>query len=594
MSTRKDTEWLINKSKSLFGDILDYSESIYIDAKTKIQFRCKKHNYLFIQTSNNHFKSKQPCNLCLNESRRESFSDGLDVFKNKINDLYGEKFDFDKAIYINQRTPITLICKKHNKLIIKEPQVFLRGHGCDQCNKEEIHNKLSIITLNEINVFVKKLNGKCHSNEYINNESKLKFECEAGHIFENSWSGVKNLLRWCPKCNSNKLIGESLTRLILEHLLQIKLPSMYIKEMEGLQLDGYCEKHKIAFEYQGYQHFTRRSHFHKDEKRYDEQLKRDLYKKELCVKNGITLIEIIEFKSISSGRIELFVNQVKERLDELKLNYNQNPFDLDFIELYRGRKSGLYERAKRIVEEQKGKLQQFIGSESKHTFICREGHEIKNRTLGVIINTNASCSFCDSEEKFKKLKEIIESRGGEFLEKKLKSKGLTEKYKWVCDKGHFLESKGQYLYNGFWCKICQNENKKVNLRSEDVFQFKIDVSSGKYYQNELPSKYGIGATTYRRIIKDLKLEPKYLPQDRKAQKKRTKGKLFQIDPKTFNIIKVFDSLEDVKNDESGLFKPEGIGQQMKKYKKAYGYYWSRENDYNETIMIIKLNNSDCK
>ncbi len=571
--------------------MLDYSECVYIDAKTKIQFRCKKHDNLFFQTSNNHFKSKQPCNLCLNESKRETFSDGLNIFKNKIKDLYGEKFDFDRALYINQRTPISLICKKHNKLIIKEPQVFLRGHGCDQCNKEEIHKKLSIITLTEINLFVKKLNGKCHSKQYINNESKLKFECEAGHIFENSWSGVKNLLRWCPKCNSNKLIGESLTRLILEHLLQIKLPSMYIKEMEGLQLDGYCEKYKIAFEYQGYQHFTKSSHFHKEENKYENQLKRDLYKKELCLKNKITLVEIVEFKSISSSRIELFVNQVKVKLDELKLNYCHNPFELDLIELYKGRKSGLYERAKKIVEEKKGKLQQFIGSESKHSFTCIEGHEINNRTLGVIINTNASCPFCDSEKKFKTLKEIIKSRGGELLSTKLKPKGLSEKYKWVCDKGHHLESKGQYLYNGFWCKDCQNENKKVNLKSEDIFQFKIDVSSGKYYQNELPAKYGIGASVYRRIIKELQLEPKYLPQDRKAQKKRTKGKVFQIDPKTLEIIKVFESLEEVKNDESGIFKPESIGQQMKKHKKSYGYYWSREDDINETIKAIKINNS---
>jgi hypothetical protein len=30
---------------------------------------------------------------------------------------------------------------------------------------------------------------------------------------------------------------------------------------------------------------------------------------------------------------------------------------------------------------------------------------------------------------------------------------------------------------------------------------------------------------------------------------------------------------------------------MKKYKLAYGYYWCRENDYEETVRFIKNNNT---
>ena len=52
--------------------------------------------------------------------------------------------------------------------------------------------------------------------------------------------------------------------------------------------------------------------------------------------------------------------------------------------------------------------------------------------------------------------------------------------------------------------------------------------------------------------------------------------------------------ESVKYDESGLYKPEGIRQQMKKHKKAYGYYWSREEDIEETIRLIKINTTNSK
>lgn len=594
MSEKRNTKWIIEQSKLLFGDNFDYSATEYRDAKTKIKFRCKKHDYSFEQTSNNHLNSKNPCKLCLQEARRTEFSDSINTFKNKILAIYGNLFDFDNAIYVNQRTPISLKCVKHNKVITKEPQVFLKGHGCDLCAKEESSENLSRQTLNEINRFVDKLNGKCLSKIYFNNEAKLDFECNAGHKFQKSWSAVKNSLRWCPKCSPNKLIGETLARLILEHLLQLKLPSIYIKEMEGLQLDGYNSKNSIAFEYQGYQHYTENSHFHTDESRYNSQIERDNYKKQLCKKNKITLIEIFEFKTIRAGRIQLFVDQVKRTLNELNLSYNHEPFQLDLVELYRGKKSELYEQAKIIVEKNNGSIQEFIGAESKHTYTCSKGHKTTNRVLSVIIKSNASCATCEASSKYKALKDIIESKGGKLIDKKLKPKGYSESYTWICNNGHKRISKGQYLYAGFWCVECQKKSKKKQLNLNQLTEFKKDVVSGNFYQKDIPKKYCISDGVYRRLISELGLKPKYIPQNRKSQKKITKGKLFQIDPKNYKVLKEFESLESVKYDESGLYKPEGIRQQMKKYKKAYGYYWSREIDLEETIKLIKKNTTNNK
>ena len=594
MSNKRNIEWLIAESKLCFGDGFDYSPSIYRDAKTKIKFRCKKHDHSFEQTANNHLNSKHPCKFCLQESRRLTLSDGITTFKNKIQTIYGDIFDFENVNYINQRTPVSLKCFKHNKVITKEPQVFLRGHGCDLCAKEDSSANLSERTLYEINFFVSKLNGKCLSKTYLNNESKLDFECNAGHKFQKSWSQVKNSLRWCSKCSPNRLIGETLTRLMLEHLLKIKLPSLYIKQMDGLQLDGYNETHKIAFEYQGYQHFTDNSHFHQSNKRFEEQLKRDQYKKELCKQNGIVLVEIFEFKTIRLGRIQFFFEQVKEKLRELNIVYSAAPFDIDMIELYQGRKSELYELAKEVVEKNNCKIQDFIGSESKHSYFCANGHKITNRTLGVIIKSNASCPHCDSERRFEELRKIIKSKGGRLLDRNLKPKGLSENYNWICNRGHQCISKGRYLYDGFGCRTCQIENQKVKLPPNKIQQLVKDATSGQFYQKDIPHKYGIGSTVYRRIIKDLKIKTNYLPQDKAIQTKRTNGRIVQISPNNFQIIKIFDYLEAVRNDEKGLFKPEGIRHQMKKYKKAYGYYWSKEKDLEETIKLIKINTANIK
>jgi len=589
LNNKRNTEWLIAKSKLLFGDNLDYSKAIYVDAKTKIIFSCKKHNYSFEQTSNNHFNSKHPCKFCLQESRRATLADDIQIFKNKIQTIFGDQFDFDAVIYVNQRTPVSLKCVKHKKTITREPQVFLRGHGCDLCGKEEISANLSEKTFSEINDFVSKLNGKCLSKTYINNESKLEFECKAGHKFQKSWSEIKNSLRWCSKCSPNRLIGESLARLMLEHLLKMKFPSCYIKQMDGLQLDGYNEKHKIAFEYQGYQHFTENSHFHRYHNRYEDQIKRDHHKKVLCKQNGIVLIEIFEFKTIRSGRIQLFFEQVKEKLRELNITYCDETFNLDLVSLYRGRKSELYELAKEIIEKNNCEIQEFIGSESKHTYICAYGHKITNRTLDVIIKSNASCPYCDSERRFIDLKNIIESKGGQILDNYLKTKGLSENYNWICNRGHQSISKGQLLYDGYWCRACQIENQKVKLPLKLTQQLLEDAKSGEFYQKDILAKYGINPSVYKRIITENKLQPKYLVQDRSKQTKRTKGRIVQINPDNLQIIRIYDCLEAVKNEESGLFKPEGIRLQIPKYRKAYGYFWSKEEHLDETIKMIKSN-----
>jgi len=587
LSKKITTEEFINKSKLRFGDLLDYSNSNYINAKTKVEFRCKKHNHIFYQVSNNHLYSKFPCEFCKNEYKRKLFADTLDTFKDRVQKKYGDLFSFDLAKYKNQNTEIVLICKIHNTKIINTPYQILKGHGCKLCAKEKEEKERSQNTLKKIHKYVDKLNGKCVSKTYKNNESNLEFECENGHRFFESWSDVKNSLRWCPKCSPNKLIGETIARLMLEHLLKLELPSVYIEELDGLQLDGYNSKNKIAFEYQGYQHYTKESHFNRSKTRYQSQIERDNRKKLLCKENRITLIEIFEFDTIRASRILIFYKKIKETLNTLGIKYNTDPFILNLVELYRGKKSGLYYRAKQIVEYQNGMIQEYIGSESKHYYICSNGHKVKNRVLSVIIKSNASCPYCEQQSKFIELKKVLETRGGTLIDIKLKAKGYSELYSWVCENGHKNESKGQYLINGFWCAHCQREKLTIRFSDEKILQFSIDVESGKFYQKDLPKKYGISDTAYRRMISEYNLTPNYIPQDRKAQKKRTKGRLFQLDPDTLNVIYIFESLEAVKNSKHGIFTPGGIRNQMKNFKKAYGFYWCRENNFQKTIEVIK-------
>ena len=58
-----------------------------------------------------------------------------------------------------------------------------------------------------------------------------------------------------------------------------------------LELDCYNEEMKLAFEFQGVQHYESIRRFG-GEKRFEQQHKKDQLKRELCLKEGIDLIEI--------------------------------------------------------------------------------------------------------------------------------------------------------------------------------------------------------------------------------------------------------------------------------------------------------------
>ena len=60
----------------------------------------------------------------------------------------------------------------------------------------------------------------------------------------------------------------------------------------NLELDGYCEELKSAFEYQGSQHYKYPNRYHKTQDEFLEQVKRDEFKVQRCKEEGINLIVI--------------------------------------------------------------------------------------------------------------------------------------------------------------------------------------------------------------------------------------------------------------------------------------------------------------
>lgn len=55
----------------------------------------------------------------------------------RLRELYGDDYDYTQVDYKNNRTPITLRCKKHDVVFSRILQNLLKGWGCPACNKEQ-------------------------------------------------------------------------------------------------------------------------------------------------------------------------------------------------------------------------------------------------------------------------------------------------------------------------------------------------------------------------------------------------------------------------------------------------------------------------
>jgi hypothetical protein len=94
--------------------------------------------------------------------------------------------------YINSRIPLQWRCRRGHKWNAMPTNVS-KGSWCPVC----AHRKR--LTLGEMRALAARRGGECVSDRYVNNETKLRWKCAAGHEWEAAPGLVKSG-RWCPHC----------------------------------------------------------------------------------------------------------------------------------------------------------------------------------------------------------------------------------------------------------------------------------------------------------------------------------------------------------------------------------------------------------
>ena len=230
-------------------------------------------------------------------------------FIKKAKKIHGDKYDYSKAKYINNITPICIICSVHGEFW-QTPIHHLRGCDCPKCSKINGSLKQRLNT----NDFIEKAK-KVHGDKY--DYSKVKYTttnekvCIVCPEHGEFWQEASSHLRGCgcPVCKESKL--EKLTR---ETLLNSDIEFIEhcnkktLKWLEKQHLDFYLPKYNIGIECQGIQHYKRDTFFGKNGK-FDDIKKRDKKKKILCKENGVKLI-YIQY-NMSDEQITKKISQIK-------------------------------------------------------------------------------------------------------------------------------------------------------------------------------------------------------------------------------------------------------------------------------------------
>ena len=283
---RDDLTTFISKAKQIHGDKYDYSKVKYINSRTEICIICPEHGE-FWQTPHNHLKG-QNCPLCAKEKRKtKELYNNQQKFIELSKQKFGNKFDYSKVNYENNRNKVTLICSKHGEISVIPYEHLSSQFGCKQCavesvGKERINtyahhffHKANIIHNNKYNYDNSVYNGISQS-IVINCPIHGDFEQIASYHLDGCG---------CPVCGCRLSKGENeIYEFIKSKKIEVIRNDRNI--IKPLELDLYLPNSNIAIEYNGLI-------WHSEQYKYNP-INYHLEKTEKCNEQGIRLIHIFE------------------------------------------------------------------------------------------------------------------------------------------------------------------------------------------------------------------------------------------------------------------------------------------------------------
>jgi len=333
---------ILEQFRKIHKNRYNYSQVNYINEKTKIKIKCKKHGF-FSQTPNSH-KQGHGCSMCgyeivlcpyeilqnLKKIHKNKYDYHLVDFKNKkskqiiiykkfktkhlislesllknvkcsirnvinknefiiqeFKKIHKNKYDYSKIKYIGGHKKIAIICKKHG-IFKQTPSQHKSGKNCPNCV-----GGVSISKNDVINQFEKKHNSFYDYSKvnYIRTHTLVDIVCPTHGTFSQTPAAHKQGAG-CPICKNSKgenVIFDFLKEKKINYIRQKKFNDC--KNKKKLSFDFYLPDYNICIEYDGEQHF-KPIKFFGGVMAFKDLKNRDEIKKHFCRKQGIHLIRI--------------------------------------------------------------------------------------------------------------------------------------------------------------------------------------------------------------------------------------------------------------------------------------------------------------
>lgn len=290
---RKSKEKFIEQAKQVHGDKYIYDKVEYVNSSTKVCIICPKHGE-FWQAPPHHLNGIG-CPQCGGTAKKT-----LETFIKQANVAHHNKYSYEKTIYVNDRTKVTITCPIHGDFQ-QSPNQHIRGHGCPYCGNNHRYSTEEFIELaNRVHSF----KYQYEKTKYTNSHSKVIITCPLHGDFEQkayqhlSGSG-------CPTCKST--LGENkityfLKQNKIDFIAQYKIPNEYLFcKNRRLYVDFYLPKFNTIIEFNGSQHYMP-TKFFSDKRDFNEQQERDNSVRQYCKQHRIKLIEIpyIDYEKIET------------------------------------------------------------------------------------------------------------------------------------------------------------------------------------------------------------------------------------------------------------------------------------------------------
>lgn len=122
------TEAFVERAKTLYGDIYDYSKIEYINSKSKLVVTCLIHGQFDKRADA--FIAGKGCPKCVINSKTKTNQE----FIKEAKEVHGDTFDYSNTEYINKRTKVTILCKQHGPFEILPHTHTSQKIGCAKCS----------------------------------------------------------------------------------------------------------------------------------------------------------------------------------------------------------------------------------------------------------------------------------------------------------------------------------------------------------------------------------------------------------------------------------------------------------------------------